>query len=365
MPFQLQFEIFVNLLLTFPISPAKLFTCEQKDKFVKVTQTDIAKLSGVDRTTVSKILSGYQLPQFSDEIVKRVQETAAELGYKPKKINSSLDIAFVFPVYSSNMAKYSFPQRTLDSIMGISECLSGTSSRLHIVKYYGEMTPALQMSDAYIIWELSYDRKLLDFLNDSGKEIIVFNRVSSNFKGSYVIHDFEFSCRKSLEVLKKANHKKIVHVGEGNDNSSACAREQKYLEECAKEMKIDLSSDDYIYFGEHDKKGRAEAVDKIIKSGYTGIIASNDLKAYELISEFSNRGISVPEDISIIGNHKVQIPFEMPVDLTSFITQWGYMGRRAAELLLSRARLGEKRLKSVIHEVIEPEFYEGETVRCL
>jgi DNA-binding LacI/PurR family transcriptional regulator len=73
----------------------------------------------------------------------------------------------------------------------------------------------------------------------------------------------------------------------------------------------------------------------------------------------------VPDDISVIGNHRVDTPFDIPVDLTSFITPWGAMGKRGAELLLSRSKLGEGFSRSVVREIIEPVFYEGKSVRSL
>lgn len=55
-----------------------------------VTQAEIARQLGVHQTTVSAILGGKQTHRYSEEIQRKVRETARRLGYRPSAVARSL-----------------------------------------------------------------------------------------------------------------------------------------------------------------------------------------------------------------------------------------------------------------------------------
>lgn len=331
---------------------------------MKVTQTDIARESGVDRTTVSKILSGYQLEQFSTTIVKRVQSTAKELGYKSRKLKTTLDICLVLPDYTINMHRYSFAERTLQTIIGIGEAISGTSNRLHIVNYSGDYREAVAKGDAFIIWEYTWAEKLLSAIRKAKKEFIIINRAPRDFDGSYVIHDQSKSYGKAIDLLLQAGHRKLAFVSEATTPNQKRPLDLQYFIDHLNTHNIAFSPNQHIGFKDDDNEAIKRAARTIKEQGFTALVSSSDIKAYHLADELAKLGLSVPNDISITGNHHIKSPFRLPFTITSFITPWEQIGNRAAELLISRTRQrSNKNLKSVVHEIIEQEPSYGESIK--
>jgi LacI family transcriptional regulator, galactose operon repressor len=329
---------------------------------MKITHSQIAKKLKVDRTTVSKVLSGYQLDRFSDDVIEKIQNTAFSLGYKPKKFKSSLDITFIFPDYAGMLQYYSYPQRTLQTIIGISECIAGTSNRFHLAKYSDKIDQSVLYGDAFLLWEMSDDIKLQNAIIESDKEFLILNRAGKQYDGSFVVHDYDFSAKMSIDILLKANHQKIAYVGipPANHPDLEYGIMRSYMDKAK-----GLSMGDFYHFENDNTLEIEETARQIIKKGYTAFIASNDNKAYKIINAMLKMGIKIPEDISVIGNHKIETCFDLPVDLTSFITPWTEIGRRGAELLLSRSKLGDDVPRKTVQESLKPELYPGKTVRSI
>ena len=329
---------------------------------MKVTHSQIAKKLKVDRTTVSKVLSGYQLDRFSDDVIEKIQNTAFSLGYKPKKFKSSLDITFIFPDYAGMLQYYSYAQRTLQTIIGISESIAGTSNRFHLAKYSGKIDESILYGDAFLLWEMGDDIKLHNAIIESDKEFLILNRVGKGYDGSFVVHDYDFSSKISIDLLLKAKHKKIAYVG--IPPITSLDSEYELLTSYMKKEQ-NLPMGDFYSFADKDSKAVVKTAREIIKKGYTAFIAANDNKAYKIINVLLKMGVKIPEDISVIGNHKIETCFDLPVDLTSYITPWPEIGRRGAELLLSRSKLGDDVPKKTVKESLKPELYSGGTVRSI
>ncbi|MCP4328610.1 MAG: LacI family DNA-binding transcriptional regulator [Alphaproteobacteria bacterium] len=75
-------------------------------------------------------------------------------------------------------------------------------------------------------------------------------------------------------------------------------------------------------------------------SGLTGIICGNDVLATGVLFEARARGVSVPEDLSIIGFDDLELAAQVSPALTTIHVPSGEMGTRTAETLL--LKLAEK-----------------------
>jgi LacI family transcriptional regulator len=81
-------------------------------------------------------------------------------------------------------------------------------------------------------------------------------------------------------------------------------------------------------------EGGVQAADIAMARGVTAVIAYNDLMAFGIISRLSNRGIGVPEDISIVGFDDVPAAAIWPPALTTVTASIPGIGKAGAQCLI-------------------------------
>jgi DNA-binding LacI/PurR family transcriptional regulator len=88
-------------------------------------------------------------------------------------------------------------------------------------------------------------------------------------------------------------------------------------------------------------------------SGLTAVFAGNDQTALGLLLAFSERGIRVPEDVSVVGfDDGADVPFYNP-PLTTVPQDFQAVGRTAISMLVNRIEDGARDLD---HDLVEPEL---------
>jgi LacI family transcriptional regulator len=110
-------------------------------------------------------------------------------------------------------------------------------------------------------------------------------------------------------------------------------------------------NDDLILHGEYKWSTTYEEVTWLLEdeSRFTAVFATSDIMAFGAKQAFEDRGLLIPDEVSIIGYD--DIPFSSAISLTT-ISQPAYeMGRNAMHLLID---LMEKRVRTPHHIVLRP-----------
>jgi len=95
----------------------------------------------------------------------------------------------------------------------------------------------------------------------------------------------------------------------------------------------------------------------------TAIIAYNDMIAWSIYESFQNKGIQIPEDISLVGFDNLRERIKFPIDLSS-ISLSRDVARFGVEVLLKKIKR-EIPGDEYVHKIIDPQLYEGKTVKHL
>ncbi len=335
-----------------------------------VTQSDIAKMAKVDRTSVSKILCGAQLEHFSDDIIEKVKSSAAQLGYKHRHFKNALNIGYLFPVGADEaLDGYTCAERTMAALLGVSNVIGGSKHRLQIVNidYSGQafdFEKVANSADVFIIWELTWGwaDEFYEILKEKKKDFVVINRVFEDFKGSCIIHESdEVYIQSAVDIFYERGHSEIAGVF-GNVEMSGRLRAMK---KAFNEKGLEHSTRNVFSFQERDAEGCRKAAKLIAEGGFSAVfVQSNDMNALDLVIELGKLGVRVPDDLSVLSNHKKRSLPSLGLDLSSFVTPWAEMGKRAAEFLVAGASR-DNCSKRIIHEVLKQKFYEGNTIRRL
>lgn len=301
---------------------------------------DIAKVAGVSHTTVSRALRGSSL--ISDETTKRIQETALALGYFPNAAAQSLKTnrSQALGVIVSNIDDPYFSE----ILQGIEEIAQGSHYSLFIAASQrdSERESAIVRAmrqhrvDGIIICSTPFSSQRSQQLSKYGIPIVMINNQAAEEYRYSIYHDDIDGSRQVTRHLIELGHRKIAYLG----NSSSGRTTQDRLAGFRYEMQaagLPLS-DEYIFElpGSESEKATL-AVDHFLRLATrpTAIVCFNDMLAIGVLKALQQRGVRVPEEISITGFDNIVFSNYTNPSLTTFDQPKRFIGQKAAELILS------------------------------
>lgn len=309
-----------------------------------VRLADIAEKTGVSVVTVSKALSGQK--GVSEEMRAKIKEVADEMGYTPvhsaqgQKPKSYTIGVITFERYFDKFASFYWKmyqeltaQAVRQNCFTMLEVIASTDEDSMVwPKLLGE-----NRTDGIIIigkpkrdyLKMLYQNKktpmlFLDFYDD---EIIVDSVVSESYHGMY----------RMTEYLIKNGHTKIAFVGTLMYTESITDRYFGYckaLMEHGIEQHPDwiIKDRDYAdgFMGMNYKLSLSQ------KDMPTAFVCNNDVTAYALIRQLEEKGLRVPEDISVVGYDDYLYPEFGDSRITTYSVDIGGMTKVALTRLIKR-----------------------------
>ena len=258
--------------------------------------TDVAKIAGVSPTTVSRVINkkGY----LSEKTITKVNEAMRELGYKPNNLARSLQgksaklIGLIFPNIS-----HVFYAELIDKLehelfkRGYKTIICNSEHNSSKEKEYLEMLEANQVdgiiSGSHNLGISDYDRvtaPIISFDRNLSPSIPVVS--SDNYAGGVL----------AAETLVKSGAQNIIMItGNDNSNSPTGLRHAGFASILPDAPIINVSSD----FSPIRKEMEIKSI--LTQQKPDAIFASDDLTAILVMKIADELGISIPEDLKVIG----------------------------------------------------------------
>ncbi len=265
----------------------------------RVTIHDVAKAAGVSVSTVSKALN--DTGRMASETREKIKSIAADVGFRPNALARSLLFNRSFTV--GLLTNDTYGRFTLPLMSGISEALvdHGVSVFLCAI----EDDPALakvhvdamldKQVDGIIATGKRVDRSLPVDL--AGLPVPVVYAFTEGVPGSVILTaDDSDGARLAVERLRKVGRKRIVHVTGPDSFVSAVERADAFRQA--------VGRDALVMHGAWTEAWGHEAVAMLWgedKETPDGIFCGNDQIARGVVDALRERGVRVPEDVSIIG----------------------------------------------------------------
>lgn len=314
----------------------------------KITIKDIAKIAGVDHSTVSRSLN--DSPRVTEATRNRIKELAKELGfeynYNARALSSkrTYTIGLFFPDTFGHLSKGTFFVSFMMDIHRIFEKEAynvilefpknehtGESSIKKIMgknKVDGIMMAAADQMDEEDLKFIKKSKIPCVIIHNKydGKDDIdeIPSVYTDNFEGGYL----------ATKYLIVNGHKKILtytHKENGFKNMEFIKRTEGY----SKALK-EAGLKDYIFAGTIDfNRGETfvdENIDLIKESD--AIFAQTDILAISIIQRLREKGINVPEDISVIGYDDIDMCEYLTPHITTIHQPKEEMSKVACEKLI-------------------------------
>lgn len=331
---------------------------------------EIANLCGVSIATVSKALNNHD--DIGEETKEKVRKMAKELGYFPNssaralKTKRTYNIGVLFVDAAQSGLTHDYFANVLNSFKEAAE-----AGGYDITFISNGKTGANQMSYLERCRYRGFDGVVIacvDFENPEVEELVKSDiplvTIDYSFFGrSAVISDNVTGMKELLTYVVKMGHRRIAYI-HGEDSAVTKNRLSSFFK-TAEELGLTIP-DDYIKEAAYRNTKEAGAATKALlelKVPPTCILYPDDFSCFGGMNVIKEKGLRIPEDISVAGYDGLRIGRHIEPKLTTFWQDTQAIGTEAAKKLME---LIEKPKTTIIEQiVIGGEVYEGKTVKSI
>ncbi|WP_232665284.1 LacI family DNA-binding transcriptional regulator [Pseudonocardia sp. TRM90224] len=295
------------------------------------TIRDVASAAGVSASTVSRAFTAPDL--VGEETRGRVRDAAQRLGYLPNRQASGLitgrtgNIGLVVPdlanpFYTEILKPLQSRARGADYELVLTDSEEDPELEPVLVRRLAGQVDGLILCSPRMS-----DEQLADL--PAGLPIVTMYREVPG--RPCVLVDYADGMEQVVRHLVALGHRRIAYVA-GPRGSRAGALRREGLQAA-----IGRSDAELVEIGHHPPHfdGGGAAADPVLASGATAVIAFNDLVALGLLAMFTQRGVRVPAELSVVGCDDVAITAMAGVPLTTVSVPFARAVRNAVDLLLA------------------------------
>lgn len=272
---------------------------------------EIAKRAKVSTATVSRTIN--RVPTVDPQLAKRVWKVVEELGYYPNTQARALvsGRTRIFGLIVSDMTNPFFPEivQSFEDIAvehGYEILLTST---VHDPKRMeGAVRRMIERRvEGVAILTFGMEESLLEGLRFR-KVPLVFIDVGPPLPHVCNIRiDYQRGIRQAVQHLAALRHERIAFIAGPLHLPSAVTRKAAF-ESSLREIGMRVEPE-LILEGDHTMEGGMRAYDELTKSSTqpTAVMCSNDMTAIGVIREAYERGVSVPQELSVIGFDDIRL----------------------------------------------------------
>ncbi|WP_044210956.1 LacI family DNA-binding transcriptional regulator [Flammeovirga sp. OC4] len=313
------------------------------------TMQDIANELGISKSTVSRALKNH--PDISQDTKDAVHKLAKEKDYQPNSLALSLrhNKSFVLGIIVPEIV-HDFFANVISGVQKVAYnegynvmiCISNESTEQEIVDtkaMFSSRVDGLLISRTKESNDLSHLKSIVN----KGVPLVMFDRVSEELNVSKVITDDFQGAYMATEHLIKQGCKNIIHLSGPDNLAIGRNRKNGYLA-ALKDYNIEVDENMIIPCPKGDlDEGKTTMYDIIDqKIEFDAVFANNDVTAIGAMNAAKEKGLSIPNDVSVIGFGDWRLSQLLDPPLSSIEQSGVDIGVTAAKLLLEQIRAEEK-----------------------
>jgi DNA-binding LacI/PurR family transcriptional regulator len=320
----------------------------------KATIRDVAKLAKVSVATVSRILN--DKPDVSEETRRRVLEAIDELGYARsvqwQQITSG-KTRVISLHYPYKLAVSS--QVSLDFITGATTACEEHNYSLHLVTQSLEENSLLDFyrtnqCDGMLLMEIRMNDWRVNLLRQHNLPFVMIGHCENNDSLNFVDFDFESAVAVAVSNLIDLGHQNIGFISvipnpERNHYAPTIRALEGYEKVCVQYNipKLYSETDNGL---ENVKNATVNLLEE--HPEITAVVSVFDTAVAGIFSAIKSLGLSIPDDISVVGLADEQGAELTSPPLTSLLFPALSMGYDAAKIMINRLERNTKASKQIL-----------------
>ncbi|MES1202220.1 MAG: LacI family DNA-binding transcriptional regulator [Pseudomonadota bacterium] len=330
-------------------------SAEKPDAKRRSTINDVARLAGVSKKTVSRVIN--QSPFVKEETRQRIHELMQELSYEPDPQARGLAFRRSFLIgliYDNPNAQF-----VVNAQQGVLEGVKGSGFEVvvhpcnrHSTTFLADVNAFVQRQKLFgvvVLPPISEDNKLKALLDERGCHYVRIASAPVDAAPHLMMSNDREACAEAAAHLAKLGHKRIALIAGPPGYRSRKERREGFIEGL-KAHSLSLPAELEVEGAYTYESGITGA--KVLlarKPRPTAIFASNDEMAAGVYRVAQDMGISIPDQLSVVGFDDMPISSRLQPPLTTVHWPLTDMGRAAAEKLVRR--VGEQRATEEVSSV--------------
>lgn len=320
-----------------------------------VTVADVAREARVSKATAARVLGGYGV--VSDKVRQDVLAAAKALDYRPNELARSMTTgkSGIIGVVVGDIENsfFSFAVRGISDTAraaGFNVILTNSGEQIEAEKAAVRVLIGKRVDGLIVTPSESRDVSHLRDIHRSGRPLALLDRALPDLDVDTVTVDDRNAAMRATRILTDIGHRTIAYVTavdfaghayrglEQIYTSSVRERIEGFLAVC-REAGI-VTPERFVRFGATRPEATRAITDTLLSAPDrpTAILASDSLIAIEIFKLIRQRGLRVPEDISLITFHdadwtSVTSPPITVVDQPAYL-----LGKAVTELLIRRLK---------------------------
>jgi DNA-binding LacI/PurR family transcriptional regulator len=313
------------------------------------TMADVAARAGVSVATVSRALSG-DPTRVSPPVLQRIIDAAEELEYIPNNLarNMRSGSTRILGLIISDIGNPFFTAvEDVAQRHGYSLVLSNTDeSPDREAASLGVM--AAERAAGVIIATTNENGTALRRFQDMGMAIVAIDRHIVDLPTDSVVVDNESASHEAVMHLVRLGHRRIAIVGGPSDADTARERLRGY-ERALRDARIDVEPE-LVRAGDFRETAGLTMTRELLDLADppSAIFAVNNLTTIGVLAALRERGVDVPEGLSVVGFDDIPTGELLDPPLTVVQQPTYRVGARAADLLIRRLREPKAAVKEVV-----------------
>ncbi len=314
------------------------------------TIEDVAKLAGLSRTTVSRVINNH--PYVSEDKRKLVIEAMNKLGYVPNSSARSLrsQKTDVIALFVPRIMNPFFSQ--LVESMEIAAAEHGYQLIICQTRYSPEKELnymnllKMKQVDGVILASIQNDWKMLEPFLDYGP-IVLCNEFDEQANVPSVMLDQVHGGYIATKHLLEQGHRRIAYCS-GSTRSNVASHREIGFRKALAEYGIEFDERYAFRNALRSEDGRRVFYEMIaLSKPPTAVFTGSDEVAAGIISEANKHGYLVPEQLAVVGFDNQAITELMEPTITTVHQPVGQMAQKALEIMIEKIHSRKYRQREV------------------
>jgi LacI family transcriptional regulator len=312
----------------------------------RATLADVAALAGLSRTAVSLVLNDVPGTRLSEDAVKRVREAARQLNYRPDpaarslRVGKTRTIGFISDEVTVTRFASAMIRGVLDSAENADHTVLIAETGNDLRSERTALSTMLDRRTDGVIFGLMGAKEVDVPETPPDVRVVILHGASTN--GQPTILPDEYAAGRGIaQLLIDNGHRKIALIGEYKEAienprvSATVGPRFAGLHASLADAGIELVESVVVELWE-PSEGYAATL-RVVDGPElpTAIICLNDRLAFGAYQALQERGLRIPDDVSVVSFDDEEIAAYLRPGLTTAKIPYEEMGRQAVDLLLS------------------------------